>query len=467
MANKTAAITLAIVTLLSAAISADEKHISVYSPVAVYTVPLLERGGRDYIGLLELLEPLGRVSSESEGAHWGLRYNTIAAEFIAGRTRARIHGHDFDLPAPFLIENSRGFIPLNSLNDVLHRFLGAPVDFRDGPRRLFIGGVNTQVSFQLDSNAPPRLALNFTAPVNPTISTEPGRLRMIFKRDPLVSPGSQQITFDNKIITQANYSENNGDAEIDIAASAPLIATFANNRKTIAITPVPSAADNTVAGARGPSTTNVNESPATSPAPPTPVVRRVLAVVDAAHGGEERGAALTETIAEKTVTLGFARLLRHELELRGFAVALPRESDTTMTLDQRAAAANVARAGIFIDLHAVSQGTGAGIYTALLPVEGPSNGVFQPWNAAQAPALPVSRIVAAAIVSEMQKREFAVRSTSVSLRPLNNVFMPAVAVELAPGGNGIDDLVSANYQQRAASAIADAVASIRDRLALQ
>jgi N-acetylmuramoyl-L-alanine amidase len=467
MANKTAAITLAIVTLLTAAISADEKHISVYSPIAVYTVSLLERGGRDYIGLLELLEPLGRVSSESEGAHWGLRYNAIAAEFVAGRTRARIHGHDFDLPGPFLIENSRGFIPLYSLNDVLHRFLGAPVDFRDGPRRLFIGGVNTQVSFQLDSNVPPRLTLNFTAPVNPTIATEPGRLRMIFKRDPLVSPGSQQISFDNKVITQASYSENNGDAEIDIAAGAPLIATFTNNRKTIAITPVPTAPDNAVAGARTPATTNPIGSPEPAPAPPAPVIRRVLAVVDAAHGGEERGAALTETIAEKTVTLGFARLLRHELELRGFAVALPRESDTTMTLDQRAAAANVARAGIFIDLHAVSQGTGAGIYTALLPVEGASNGVFQPWNAAQAPALPVSRLVAAAIVSEMQKHEFAVRSTSVSLRPLNNVFMPAVAVELAPGGNGIDDLISANYQQRAASAIADAVASIRDRLALQ
>jgi N-acetylmuramoyl-L-alanine amidase len=467
MANKTPAIMLAIVTLLSTAISADEKHISVYSPVAVYTVPLMERGGRDYIGLLELLEPLGRVSSESEGAHWGLRYNAIAAEFIAGRTRARIHGHDFDLPAPFLIENSRGFIPLSSLNDVLHRFLGGPVDFRDGPRRLFIGGVNTQVSFQLDSNLPPRLTLNFTSPVNPTISTEPGRLRMIFKRDPLVSPGSQQISFDNKIITQASYSENNGDAEIDIAANAPLIATFTNNRKTIAIAPVPGAADNNVGGARAPSPTNTNESPAPAPASPAPVVRRVLAVVDAAHGGEERGAALTETIAEKTVTLGFARLLRHELELRGFAVTLPRDADTTLTLDQRAAAANVARAGIFIDLHAVSQGTGAGVYTALLPVEGASNGVFQPWNAAQAPALPVSRIVAAAIVSEMQKREFSVRSTSVSLRPLNNVFMPAVAVELAPGGNGIDDLISANYQQRAASAIADAVASIRDRLALQ
>jgi N-acetylmuramoyl-L-alanine amidase len=176
---------------------------------------------------------------------------------------------------------------------------------------------------------------------------------------------------------------------------------------------------------------------------------------------------LTDTLAEKDVTLGFARLLRHELEIRGFAVALLRDADTSLTLDQRAAAANVARAGIYISLHAVSQGTGARVYTALLPVEGPNNGIFHAWNAAQTPALPVSRIVSAAIVAEMQKKEFAVQASSASLRPLNNVSMPAVAVELAPGENGIADLTNANYQQRAASAIADAVVAVRDRLGVQ
>jgi len=47
------------------------------------------------------------------------------------------------------------------------------------------------------------------------------------------------------------------------------------------------------------------------------------------------------------------------------------------------------------------------------------------------------------------------------------VLSPAVAVELAPGENGIGDLTSANYQQRAASAIADGLASVRDRLERQ
>ncbi len=485
MANKTAATLLAIVMLLPGAVYADEKHISIYSPVAIYTVPVIERGGREYVGLLELLEPLGRVSSQAGGAHWGLHYNAVAADFFAERTRARIHSRDFDLSAPFLIENSRGLIPVTSISDVLRRFLGAPVNFREASRRLFIGGVGTQVSFQLDANTPPHLILNFTFPVNPTISTEPGRLRMIFKRDPLISPGSQSISFENKIISQASYFENNGDAEIDIAATSSLMATFSNSRKTITVGPIPPQVASAISSTRGgtnsiapaqgastPATSLPGQSSAGASSPsqaslPAPVVHRVLAFIDPAHGGQERGAALSESVAEKNVTLGFARLLRHELEQRGFVVSMPRDGDNTLTLDQRASSANSSGAGVYIGLHAVSQGTGAAVYTALLPLQGISSGVFQPWNAAQSPSLPISRAISSAIVAEMQKREFQVRSSSVSLRPLNNLSMPAVAVELAPGGNGIDDLTSANYQQRAASAIADAVTSIRDRLAVQ
>jgi N-acetylmuramoyl-L-alanine amidase len=467
-ANKSLAILLAIVTLLSAAPSADEEHISVYSPAAIYTVPVLQRAGGAYVGLLELLEPLGRVSSQTDGRHWTLWYNSVEADFAAGKTQAKIRRHDFDFTAPFLIENSRGLVPLNSLSALLPRFLGTPVNFRESARRLFVGDVGIQASFRLDASNPPRLLLNFSAPVNPSISTEPGKLRMVFKRDPVVSPGSQSITFDNQIITHASYSENNGDAELDVAANQPLTASFSDDRKTITISPIIVAAvQPTPATPSGVGTGPQNPMPAAPARTIAAAVHRVLAVVDPAHGGEERGAALTDTLAEKDVTLGFARLLRHELEIRGFAVTLLRDADTSSTLDQRAAAANVARAGIYITLHAASQGSGARVYTALLPVQGTSNGLFRAWNAAQAPALPVSRMVSAAIVAEMQKKEFPVRASSASLRPLNNVLMPAVAVELAPGEDGIADLTSANYQQRAASAIADAVVSVRDHLEVQ
>jgi N-acetylmuramoyl-L-alanine amidase len=67
----------------------------------------------------------------------------------------------------------------------------------------------------------------------------------------------------------------------------------------------------------------------------------------------------------------------------------------------------------------------------------------------------------------MQKHQLPARGYAASLRPLNNLPMPAVAVELAPGPNGVADLPSANYQQKVAAAIADGIYSMRDRLGVQ
>jgi N-acetylmuramoyl-L-alanine amidase len=451
---------MATAAFLSAAPPTTDKQLSIYAPVATYTLPVQERSGHEYIGLLELLEPLGRVSSDSSGSRWRIRYNNVDAEFASGKIRCKIHGRDFDLTAPFQIENARGYVPVASLTTLLPRFLGSPVNFHESARRLFVGDISIQPSFQLENGPPPRLVLNFTGPVNPTIATEPGRLRMVFKRDAVVSPGTSSIVFDNTIITQANYSETNGTAELAIDSTSPLLASFSNGGKTISLAAAPTA--------------STSSSPAATTGTPTPstpssvaAAHKPLAVIDPAHGGDERGAALADNLAEKDVTLGFGRLLRHEFESRGFAVILLRDGDSTLTLDQRAGAANAARASVFISLHAASQGSGARVYTALLPVEGESRGTFRPWNAAQARVLPMSRIVANAVVNELQKKQLATHASPASLRPLNNVLMPALAVELAPGSNGMADLTSANYQQQAAAAIADAVNSNRDRLGVQ
>ncbi|MGB9236913.1 MAG: N-acetylmuramoyl-L-alanine amidase [Terriglobales bacterium] len=457
--NKTLALLLAILTLLPAATSADEKQLSVYAPVATYTLPVVERAGHEYVGLLELLEPLGRVSSDSSGNRFQIRFDAIDGEFVAARARARVHGRDLDLTAPFLLENSRGLVPVASLATLLPRFLGTSVNFHESARRLFIGDVGIHPGFQLESAPQPRLVLNFSAPVNPTVSTEPGKVRMVFKRDPVISPGSQSISFESQVITQATYSEANGLAELDVAANTPLIATFSNSGKTITLSVAPAAAN--------PPAQPANPAQPPAPAANATAIARVLAVVDPAHGGNERGAALTDQLAEKDVTLGFGRLLRHELELRGFAVVLLRDNDNTVPLDQRAGAANAAKAAVYIGLHAASQGSGVNVYTALLPVEDASEGTFRAWNSAQSSALPLSRTVAAAIAAAMQKKQFPVRESSASLRPLNNMLMPAVAVELAPGANGISDLSSASYQQQAASAVADALLGMRDHLGVQ
>src|SRR5579863_5161063 len=80
-----------------------EKHLSVYSSVANYSVPIVQRQGHDYVGLLELLEPLGTVSAKSDGLHWHLHYNNILGEFTADKNRARVQGRDAELTAKFLL----------------------------------------------------------------------------------------------------------------------------------------------------------------------------------------------------------------------------------------------------------------------------------------------------------------------------------------------------------------------------
>jgi N-acetylmuramoyl-L-alanine amidase len=477
--NKFLALSLAMLLLLTAAISADERQLSVYAPVATYTLPVQERSGHEYVGLLELLEPLGRVSSEASAGRWRIRFNAIDAEFSPGKVRARVQGREADLTAPFLVENGRGFVSVASLGTLLPRFLGSSVNFHESARRLFIGDVAIRPSFRLETDPQPRLVLNFAVSVNPTISTEPGRLRMVFKHDAVVAPENPTINFDSKAITQASFAEANGVAELDIAATIPLIASFSNGAKTITLSAPPGMVSASPGGtsAQGAGSTGGTAPPAVSnpaaqtatapPAPPQQNVVRLLAVVDPAHGGEERGAALTDKLAEKDVTLGFGRLLRHEFEIRGFAVLMLRDGDYALTQDQRAGTANAAHGIVYVCLHAISQGSGAGVYTSLMPFAGPDNGTFRSWNSAQASALSLSRTAAAAIASELEKKQFNVHEAVASLQPLNNVTMPAVAVELAPGPNGISDLTSATYQQKAAAAVADAINGMRDRLVVQ
>ena len=102
-----------IVLLLVVSLSAapPEKHLSIYSTAANYSLPIVQRQGRDYVGLLELLEPLGTVSAKSDGPRWRLHYNNVLGEFTADKNRARIQGRDADLSAKFILENGRGLVP--------------------------------------------------------------------------------------------------------------------------------------------------------------------------------------------------------------------------------------------------------------------------------------------------------------------------------------------------------------------
>jgi len=448
--------------------SADEKHLSVYSAAANYSLPIADREGREYIGLLEILEPFGNVSAKTDGRRWRIRFGGIEAEFIQGRDRAKIRGRDVALFGAFLLESNHGLVPLVSLSSVLPRFLATPVSFNEASRRLFVGNVANHYTVELNPTNPSRLVFNFSAPVNPTIATEPGRLYMIFRREPVVLSGTPNLRFNDPAMPSATYSESNGQAEIDVRGTVPLIASFSNEGRTITIAPVQQAqpAPATSQAPLMPTTTPTAPPPVLSTAPaPTPVARHFFAVIDASHGGQDRGVALSDTLQEKDVVLGFARQLRQELQKRGISALVLRDSDATLTADQRAIFANTVHPVIYVALHAASDGHGVRLYTSLLPAATDNNGPFISWDAAQAAFLASSQSALGALAAALRQQQIPVRTLSAQLRPLNNVTAAAVAVEVAPPGTNVAELASPAYQQTLASTLANGIAALRDRQA--
>jgi N-acetylmuramoyl-L-alanine amidase len=476
-----------VVAVLLASGAAPEKHLSVYSTAANYSLPIVQRQGREYIGLLELLDPLGTVSAKFEPPRWRIHYNNILGEFVVGKSYARIQGRDTDLSGKFLMENGRGLVLVASLGSLLPRILGGGVTLHQESGRLFIGSVATHFTASVSPDDASHLVFRFTAPVNPSVATESGKLRMTFSRDPVTAPASPTLTFGSKTIPEATYSESNGAAQITVSTTIPLIASFSPDGRTITLSPIKSqsAANTTgmVSGATAPvaaapapgatssaGTAAAPQQSVEAPQPPAArqsggAARRYFAVVDASHGGNDRGEALSTTLAEKDVTVAFARRLRQELENRGIATLVLRDSDATVSLDDRAHYANTTHAAVYVVVHAASNGHGVRLYTALLPhAEEDDHGPFRSWTTAQAASIALSEAAAASVAAELKKQQVTVRTLTAPLRPLNNISTAAIAVEVAAPSSDLSPLTSPDYQQLVAGAVANGIADIRAQL---
>ncbi|SRR5258708_7738213 len=209
-------------------------------------------------------------------------------------------------------------------------------------------------------------------------------------------------------------------------------------------------------------TTPANQTPAASQA--TPPQHSLLILIDPAHGGSETGAALNAAMPEKDVTLAIARRLREQLASRGVQALLVRDNDATLSTDQRAQIVNAAHPALYIAIHATSEGSGMRVYSAMLPAAGDNSGPFVDWETAQSSALARSQWAQEQIAAAIHKTGFPLRSLIAPLRPLNNVTVPALAIEIAPTTGNVSQLASVDYQQMVMAALANAVAAIRGKL---
>ncbi len=203
--------------------------------------------------------------------------------------------------------------------------------------------------------------------------------------------------------------------------------------------------------------------PQLPPPQPSAVQPRFVVVLDAAHGGQDTGAKLSDKLFEKNVTLALSVRLRSVLTARGIQVITTRESETAISAQNRAEIANRADAAACISLHATATGTGIHLFTSSLSQTAPTR--FLPWQTAQSAFITRSLKLSSEINSALAHTETPVTLARTSMQPMDNFACPAVAIEIAPlaaaGGKPALQLDSVDYQSRVVDALAAALMAWR------
>jgi N-acetylmuramoyl-L-alanine amidase len=180
-------------------------------------------------------------------------------------------------------------------------------------------------------------------------------------------------------------------------------------------------------------------------------------VIDAAHGGTDGGARLSDKLLEKDMVLNLSVRLRSTLSAHGIYVVTTRESDGTIPAQNRAETANHISAAACIILHATSSGNGMHLFTSSLTQIPMTR--FLPWETAQGAYAEQSLRLSSEVDSAMTHAEIPVTLGRTALQPLDSFTCPAVAVEMAPLHTTVKTLQLSDqeYEDRIVAALAAAL----------
>src|SRR3954470_23024115 len=102
-------------TLVTRVDSAEPKKLVVYGPSTTYSVDVIDRKGVEYVGLIELLEPLGRVEAKPDGKNWVFDFasgsKSSRARFRDGKKDVELPSGKINLRNNFFAVDSHGYVP--------------------------------------------------------------------------------------------------------------------------------------------------------------------------------------------------------------------------------------------------------------------------------------------------------------------------------------------------------------------
>jgi len=452
------------------AILADSGQFLVFHKQDRRSIPKVSIGLQTYLPVIPLLEFLDLPYSESASAGF--------VQITSGRNRLRLAKDDsqvmandrkITLSAPVMIVKNQWVVPLDFLSKALDRTLDEKIAIAASGNAAAVGEsdfikVNAKVA-----DKGKVLRLQASRPVLAEVRQTGSRVVLAFGSTPVdftASDGVQTTEWIRAVALEQSESANQ------------LVIELANNVATAKISHWPSQNAYTVEAMLQEST---EAKPGASPETGRPAIeawkwRHIT--VDAGHGGPDRGVAIKEHTFEKDIALAIARKLRWALETRlGVTVVLSRAEDQALSLNDRIAAANLARSNLFISIHTGNFGDSmvadSIAYTAKWlgdensAVEtGTTRGLFVPWWQAQRNSLTWSERLAECVQAEINRalnggQKLAFRRSPIKL--LSALAMPAVLVEI--GNARVPDfqakVESESFQNLVAATVAAAVEKFR------
>lgn len=304
-----------------------------------------------YLPLIELLEWMDLPYSESASAgivQISIGNNTL--KLNRDRNTVMINGAVVTLSSPLLNVEGRWLISPDFVVRVLNRVLTEKIMVGGSGNRYCWGNLrfNRVNARGVKTDQGSRIVVQLTAQADAEIRKEQDKMIFSFGVTP-VDPVHEDFQYRDSLVNGVVFEE--------APASGQLVVYLADKALQTRVTHIPE--QNVYVLEIGPANSAARSredlnsiSGTTTASPLTTGKRKYLIVVDPGHGGPDRGAQVKEGLFEKEVTLLVARKLRWMLQTRlGVNVVLSRYEDQTVSLEERAVQANVARADLLVSIH--------------------------------------------------------------------------------------------------------------------
>ena len=488
--------------LLTSAPAAQQSGLRVLSRQGTRTLPTVTANNQEYVALDDLAQAFSVTFREDQLAG-GVTVTAGSRTIIVTPDQpvVSVAGRLVSLPQAPIKQGNRWLMPLDFLSRALGPALDTRIEVRRPSRTVLLGDFRMpRVATRVESGPSSTVVTFDVTPPSPArVVVEPGRLVATFEADALdlALPSVPPSDFLQGLQPEGQTSVRLATGPKFGVHRATTSQPDANSSRLV-IELMPPTTDTTPPAApttpTAPTTPGAPGTPAPAPSdvplqlpPATPGVRTI--VIDAGHGGDERGATGAGGILEKDVTLSIARRLRTMIESRlGLRVFMTREDDRMLSLDERSAYANSQKADVFVSIHAnaAPRPTIKGAEVYYLSLYAPANAAPQatptevvlptlgggaraialtPWDAAQARHLDQSALLAGFAEQALRSRiEMSPRAVQQApFRVLVGANMPAVVVEVGYLSNADQEkaLASGAYQDRIAQALFDGVSAFR------